>query len=101
MDKIFIHNDVENLKYFSNKHGISAGIFGRATHYAMQGSDIVRIFHNKNEAIEYYNKNRYRENWKYSKRKWCGEGTEYSVRMSGIKQSGRYYFKNYILNLVI
>ena len=22
MDKIFIHNDVENLKYFSNKHGI-------------------------------------------------------------------------------
>ena len=62
MDKIFIHNDVENLKYFSNKHGISAGIFGRATHYAMQGSDIVRIFHNKNEAIEYYNKNRYREN---------------------------------------
>ena len=74
MDKIFIHNDVENLKYFSNKHGISAGIFGRATHYAMQGSDIVRIFHNKNEAIEYYNKNRYRDNipviYFYNRKLW-------------------------------
>ena len=58
MDKIFIHNDVENLRFFSNKHGISASS-DRITHYAMQGSDIVRVFYNKKDAIDYYNRNRY------------------------------------------
>ena len=58
MDKIFIHNDVENLKYFSNKYGISASS-DRITQYAMQGSDIIKLFYNTNDANEYYNKNRY------------------------------------------
>jgi len=61
MDKIFIHNDVENLRYFSNIHGVQASP-DRVTHYAMQGSDIVRVFHTKNDASEYYHKNRYTEN---------------------------------------
>ena len=60
MDKIFIHNDVENLRFFSNKHGISASS-DRITHYAMQGSDIIRVFYNQKDAIDYYNKNRYTE----------------------------------------
>ena len=60
MDKIFIHNDVENLRFFSNKYGISASS-DRITHYAMQGSDIIRVFYNQKDAIDYYNKNRYTE----------------------------------------
>lgn len=58
MDKIFIHNDTENLRFFSDKNGIPCSSY-RITHYAMQGSDIVKIFYNQKDAIEFYNKKRY------------------------------------------
>jgi hypothetical protein len=61
MDKIFIHNDVENLKFFKDKNGVIASSY-RITHYAMQGSNIVRVFYNRNHAIEYYARNRYVQN---------------------------------------
>jgi hypothetical protein len=61
MDKIFIHNDVENLRFFSNKYGVSCS-YERITHYAMQAGDIVRVFYNQRDAVEYYKKNRYTEN---------------------------------------
>ena len=52
-EAIHIHNDVENLIYFKNKHGIYCSV-DRITHYAMRGSDIVRVFYNKNEAQYFY-----------------------------------------------
>ena len=76
MDVIFIHNDVENLRFFSNKYGISASS-DRITHYAMQGGDIVRVFYNQKDAVDYYKKNRYTENlpviYFFDQEKWNKE----------------------------
>jgi hypothetical protein len=57
-ETIHIHNDVENLCYFLNKDGIKP-LTDRAISYAMQGENIVGIFYTKEQAISFYNKNKY------------------------------------------
>ena len=60
-DKIFIHSDVENLRYFTDKNGITA-MYSRLVSYAMQGADIVKVFYDNYTARRYYETNRYTEN---------------------------------------
>jgi len=61
MDKIFIHSDVENLRFFTDKNGISLSS-DRALSYAMQGSDIVGVFYTDKQAQQFYESKRYEEN---------------------------------------
>ena len=48
----FLHGDVENLKYFRDKNGISfmLDISIKPVAYAMAGADIVKVFYNVKEA---------------------------------------------------
>ena len=56
---VFIHEDVENLAYFSDANGVSA-YNNRIILYAMQLSDIVGIFYTKKQAIEFYERNKFK-----------------------------------------
>lgn len=60
MDKIFIHSDVENLRFFTDKNGIALS-GDRAISYAMQGAVIVAIFYTESQARQFYVSNRYEE----------------------------------------
>jgi hypothetical protein len=65
MDKIFIHSDVENLKFFTDKNGIALATgtaLDRAIAYAMQGANIVGVFYTDIQAQQFYNAKRYEEN---------------------------------------
>lgn len=58
---IHIHTDVDDLKYFSDKNGVSA-YDNRVISYAMQGANIVGVFYTKIQAFVFYNKNKNKEN---------------------------------------
>ena len=60
-DSIFIHDDIDSLKYFKDINGISP-LPDRVVGYAMQGANIVKIFYSSKMAIDFYNQNRYTEN---------------------------------------
>ena len=65
MDKIFIHSDVENLKFFTDRNGIALATgtaLDRAISYAMQGADIVGVFYTDRQAQQFYESKRYEEN---------------------------------------
>jgi hypothetical protein len=57
-ETVHIHDDVENLCFFVNKYGLKPIIDG-AISYAMQGKNIVRVFYTKEQAIGFYNENKY------------------------------------------
>lgn len=61
MDKIFIHSDVQNLRFFKDKNGIPLS-GDRAVSYAMQGADIVGVFYTDRQAQQFYESKRYEEN---------------------------------------
>ena len=64
-ETIFLHEDVENLKYFVDKNGISGSIFNIGSQpilYAMQKENIVGVFYNIKQAISFYENNKYKEN---------------------------------------
>lgn len=72
-DTIFIHEDVENLKFFVDKFGIPCSC-SRAILYAMQGADVVGIFYTNDQASSFYDRNKYKENLpvigKFSTERW-------------------------------
>jgi len=72
-EKIFIHEDVESLKYFSDKNGICA-YCNRATSYAMQGANIVGVFYTQNQLKSFYEHNKHKENlpiiYYYDEKRW-------------------------------
>lgn len=57
---IHIHTEVENLKYFSSKHGVCA-YSNRAIAFAMQGANIVGVFYTKQQMINFYEWNKHKE----------------------------------------
>ena len=58
METLHIHTEVEDLKFFSDKNGVSA-YSDRVVSYAMQGSNVVGIFYNNSQAVYFYENNKY------------------------------------------
>ena len=63
MERIFIHNEVEDLRYFKDLNGIN-GLVGnnRIVSYAMQKENIVGVFYTMEQARKFYEVNKYKEN---------------------------------------
>lgn len=61
METIFIHSDVENLRFFTDKNEIALS-GNRAVSYAMQGSDIVGVFYTDKQATQFYESKKYEKN---------------------------------------